>query len=132
MDMLWLDPPRLAQVQEALAGEPVITITLGDSAEMRDHDVTAEDVAWAKRIEKVVDVAFSAGERGDHQKSIAQYKKALELAPGSDLFLMSIGVGYAHLGQKTKAISFLERAAAISPGNSRIRDNLAQVRRLKG
>jgi tetratricopeptide (TPR) repeat protein len=130
MDLLWLDPPHLAQVVKALGDDTVITVTMGDDSQMRDDDITREDIAWAKQIEKVVDIAFSAGERGDYLQSIEHYKKALALAPGCDLFLMSIGVGYSHLGQKAKGLRYLERAAGISPGNSRIRDNLTQVRRM--
>lgn len=130
MDLLWLDPPHLAQVEKAMGGDAVITVTMGgDSSQMRDHDITREDIAWAKQIEKLVDIAFAAGERGDYRKSIEHYKKALALAPGCDLFLMSIGVGYAYMGEKAKALRYVERAAGISPDNSRIRDNLAQVRR---
>jgi hypothetical protein len=41
---------------------------------------------------------------------------------------MSIGVGYVELGEKAKGIRYLERAAQISPGNTRIKDNLAKAR----
>lgn len=129
MDLLWLDPPRLAQLEQPLAQHKVITITMGStSSNVQDYEVTQEDFEWAKQIERVVDKAYLAGQRGNYKESIQHYKKALELAPGCDLFLMSIGTGYAQLGQKAKAIQYLERAAQISPGNSRIRDNLNKAR----
>jgi Flp pilus assembly protein TadD len=129
MDLLWLDPPRLAQLARPLAQHKVISIVMGDSSSQREHEISQEDFEWAKQIEHVVDSAFAAGQRGNYAESIQFYKKALELAPGCDLFLMSIGAGYAQLGQKAKAVQYLERAAQISPGNARIRNNLAEARR---
>jgi tetratricopeptide (TPR) repeat protein len=130
MDLLWLDPPKLAQVQQLVAQHGVVTVTMGDNSELRDHEITQEDITWAKQIELFVDKAFAAVQRKDPVESICYYKKALELAPGCDLFLMSIGGAYADLGQKKKALAYLERAAEISPGNSRIRDNLNTVKRM--
>jgi tetratricopeptide (TPR) repeat protein len=130
MDLLWLDPPRLAQLQQSLAQHKVITVTMGDSSNLRDHEITQEDFEWAKQVERIVDNAFALGQRGKDKESIQQYKMALKIAPGCDLFLMSIGVGYANLGQKVKAVHYLERATQMSPGNSRIRDNLNNARRM--
>ena len=130
MDLLWLDPPRLAQLQQPIVQTKVITVTMGDSSNLRDHEITQEDFDWAKQVEKIVNKAFALGQCGNHRESIEQYKKALVIAPGCDLFLMSIGVSYAQLGQKRKAIQYLERAAQISPGNSRIRDNLHNARHM--
>jgi len=131
MDLLWLDPPRLAQLEQPLAQHKVITVTMGStSSNVQDYEIAQEDFQWAKQIEQIVDKAFAAGQRGNYKESIQYYKKALELAPGCDLFLMSIGAGYAQLGQKAKAIRYLERAAQISPGNSRICDNLNNARRM--
>jgi Flp pilus assembly protein TadD len=133
MDLLWLDPPRLSQLQhpiaQAAAHHKVATVTLGDNSNLRAHEITQEDFEWAKQVELIVDKAFALGQRQKYRESIQQYKKALELAPGCDLFLMNIGACYAHLGQKAKAVRYLERAAQISPGNSLIRDNLNKARR---
>jgi tetratricopeptide (TPR) repeat protein len=129
MNLLWLDPLQLAQLQQQLAQHTVTTLRgFDDSSNLRDYKITQEDYEWAKQIERVVDKAFSAVQCGNYRESIQHYKKALELAPGCDLFLMSIGVGYAKLGEKAKGVRYLERAAQISPGNSRIHDNLNNVR----
>lgn len=128
MDLLWLDPPRLAQLGRSLEKDKMVTVTMGDSSNLRDHELTQEDFEWAKQIEQIVDKAYSTGQRGNYRESIQHYKEALELAPGCDLFLMSIGVGYSLLGQKAKGILYLERAAQISPGNSRIRENLQKAK----
>jgi tetratricopeptide (TPR) repeat protein len=136
MDLLWLDPPRLAQlkqpIMQAAAHHKVATVTLGDdSSNLRTHEITQEDFEWAKQVELIVDKAFSLGQRKKYRESIQQYKIALKLAPGCDLFLMSIGACYANLLQKAEAVQYLERAAQISPGNSRIRDTLNNARRMK-
>ncbi|MDR0835580.1 MAG: tetratricopeptide repeat protein [Tannerella sp.] len=130
MDLLWLDTKTLHQLEQPVAQHGVITVTMGDNSNLRDHEITQEDYDWAKGIQQIIEEAFSAGQRGNHKMAIVHYKKALELAPGCDLFLMSIGSGYAHLGQKAKALKYLEKAAQISPGNSRIRNNLNNVRKM--
>jgi tetratricopeptide (TPR) repeat protein len=130
MDLLWLDPPHLVQVAQALAQHDVVKIELGFGSTRHEHEITREDHSWAKQVEKVVDKAFAAGQQGDYLQSVQFYKEALRMAPGCDLFLMSVGTSYAFLGQKTKSIQFLERAAQISPNNERIRENLEKARRL--
>lgn len=130
MDLLWLDPPRLAQLGAPLTQYKVITVTMGDSTNLRDHEFTLEDFEWAKQIEQIVDKAFTAGQHGNFRESIQHYQKALKLAPGCDLFLMSIGVSYAQLGQKERAIRYLQRANQISPTNVRIVENLTKVKKM--
>jgi len=129
MDLLWLDPPRLSQLGKSLAQNNIISITIKDDfGKERTNEITQEDFLWAKKIEKIVDKAFSAGQKGDFKKSVKYYEKALKLAPGCDLFLMSIGVAYVQLGEREKGIQYLEKAAEISPGNNRIRENLVHAR----
>ena len=104
MALLWLDPQHLNQVGQRIAVYGTITVTMGDNTNLADHEISQEDYDWAKIIESVVDDAFSAAQRRDYKSSIQYYKKALELAPGCDLFLMSIGSSYAQLGQKSIAV----------------------------
>lgn len=127
MDLLWLDPPRLAQLETPLIQYKVITVTMGDSSNLRDHEFTMEDFQWAKQVEQIVNKAFTAGQRGKYREAIQHYQNALKLAPGCDLFLMSIGVSYAQLGQKERAVQYLQRANQISPTNMRIVDNLKKA-----
>jgi tetratricopeptide (TPR) repeat protein len=131
MDLLWINPPQLSELMQLVLKHGVITIELGDSSNLREHDVTYDDVVWAKQIEPIIDKAFQASQRGEYKKSIRYYKEALTLAPGCDLYLMSIGSNYAHLGQKETALKYLERASEISPGNARIRNNLNEVKRMQ-
>ena len=130
MALLWLDPPNLKQVGKIITEHGSATVRMGDSANMMDYEISQDDYDWAKQIEFVVNDAFSAAQRKDYEKTIQYYKKALDLAPGCDLFLMSIGSAYAHLGQKSIAVKYLERAANISPGNQRIKDNLNNIKRM--
>jgi tetratricopeptide (TPR) repeat protein len=128
MELLWLDPPHLAQLEQPLAQYQIITVNMGStSSGVRDYKIMQEDFLWAKKIEKIVNKAYQAGQSEKYEDSIKYYKQALKLAPGCDLFLMSIGVCYAQLGRKEEAIRYLERANLISPDNSRIRDNLNNV-----
>ncbi len=128
MDLLWLDPARLAQLGQLLAQHEVVTINMGSTdSNVQDYEITREDFEWAKQIEQIVDKAYSAGQNGNFNQSCSYYKEALHLAPGCDLFLMSIGVCYAEAGQKAKGLQYLKRAAQISPGNTRIRKNLDKV-----
>lgn len=128
MDLLWLDPPHLAQLEQPLTQHKVITVNMGSTdSNVRDYEITQEDFKWAKQIERIVGKAYSAGQHENYNESIRYYKEALLLAPGCDLFLMSIGVGYAQIGQKAKGLRYLKRAAKISPDNTRIRENLDKV-----
>ena len=102
---------------------------MGDDSNRRTHDIALEDYEWAKKIDPIVDNAFSASKNKDYNSTIKYFKEALELAPGCDLFLMSIGSAYAYLDQKEKAIKYLERAAEINPGSRRIIENLNSVKR---
>lgn len=131
MNLLWMNPAQLAQLEKPLTQYNVVSFALESDSGMEEVDVTAEDYQWAKQIEKIVDLADAAAKRKDYAKSIQYYKEALRLAPGCDLYLMSIGTSYAYLGEKDRAIQYLERAAKISPNNSRIRENLANAKRLK-
>jgi tetratricopeptide (TPR) repeat protein len=128
MDLLWLDHPRLAQLERPILEHGVISVVIGDNTNLREHNVDLEDYQWAKQIEGIVDQAYAASESRRYHDSIKYYKQALEMAPGCDLFLMSVGAGFANLGQMSKAIKYLERAAEISPGNTRIRENLRSAR----
>lgn len=127
MELVWLDPPKLEALaaQVKAAGGSIIA-EYYDTADnyRREYKTTWGDIVWAKKVEKIVDIAYDAGRRGQYYESIKYYKQALLLAPGSDLFLMSIGVAYVQVGEKERGIRFLEKAASISPKNSRIRRNL--------
>jgi tetratricopeptide (TPR) repeat protein len=131
MELLWLDPPRLKELAAKVqaAGGRVTTVFY-DSADndRREYEITGEDIRWAQGIEKLVDFAYASGQEEHFIESVLFYKQALTLAPGEDLFLMSVGVAYVQLGQKERGLRFLERAARVSPTNGRIQRNLLAAR----
>jgi tetratricopeptide (TPR) repeat protein len=129
MDLLWYTSEQLASLEEPLAQKGVVTIEWSGSAGIRTHEITQEDLEWAKQIDPIVMKAYNAShqEEEDHAASIHYYKEALRLAPGCDLFLMSIGVSYALLNQYVKGLQYLTRAALISLSNNRILRNLEDV-----
>jgi tetratricopeptide (TPR) repeat protein len=126
MDLLWLDP----QTFEILAVAGKATVLTDDGAGgAHDLQFTPEDLEWAKQVDGYAEKAQKAGQRGDQRAAIQHYRQALKLAPGCDLYLMSIGCCYANMGQTKIGIKYLERAAEISPNNARIHKNLVGARR---
>jgi tetratricopeptide (TPR) repeat protein len=89
---------------------------------------STEDIEWAKRVNEYAVKAEQAGRVDQHQRAIDLYKDALTLAPGCDLYLMSIGCCYANLGDLRRGLRYLERAHEISPGEERIKRNLMGVK----
>ena len=127
MDLLWLDP----QTFELLAITGGANILTDDGAGgAHPLQCTPEDIKWAKEVAAYAEEAHKAGQRGDHTAAIRHYREALKLAPGCDNYLMSIGCCYGNMGNKKIGLKYLERAAEISPGNERIRKNLAGLRRI--
>lgn len=124
MLLLWLGANVLHHINRTLDHQPAVGVLMGDSHDQREWDVTRADVLWAMEVSVVAEQAHEAGKRGDFVSAIHLYKQALQQAPGCDLYLMSIGVGYHQLGERGKALDYLHRAAEISPDNARIRENL--------
>lgn len=68
-----------------------------------------------------------ACENRDLTKALSCCKKALELEPESAACLDSLGYVYYKIGLYSEAKKFLERAAALSPGNLIIQEHITQV-----
>ena len=130
MDLLWLHPLSLSRIMEWTLQHDVVPLTTGDGFVLRKHEVTYDDLVWAKQMEPVVNKAIAAYYSGNYKLSIAYYKKALELAPGCDFYFMNIGNAYARLRKKKKAVKYLERAANLNPDSFRIRDELRDARKI--
>jgi tetratricopeptide (TPR) repeat protein len=131
MELIWVEPSSLRELAAKVkAAGGRITTEFYDSADKdrREFEITSADIAWAQGVEKVVDFAYAAGQEERLEEAISFYKQALVLAPGGDLFLMSVGVAYVRLGQKERGLRFLERAARLSPSNGRIQKNLQAAR----
>lgn len=130
MRLLWLEPNQLTVVDKELGGDQQATVVVGEGPNTREYTITRDDLALAKRVEPIIDRAYKAAQSGKYEDAIQYYQDALLLAPGCDLFLMSIGSLYARMGQKERGIKYLKRAAEISPDNPRIKDNLISVETL--
>jgi hypothetical protein len=127
MLLLWLNESILSKIRTALAGQQTVAVYMGDDAEQRDWDVSRADLGWVDGVIPVATKAYETGGKGNYYHSIQFFKRALKLAPGCDLYLMSIGSAYVNIGQVNRGIQYLKRAAEISPGNSRIQENLAKA-----
>ena len=130
MDLLWVDISAL-NILKATTGKGQVTHTVpDDQGGLRELQVTAEDIDWAERVNKLAEKASNASNCKNYTEAIGFYRKALRMAPGCDLYLMRIACCYANLGQPQKGIKYIERAAQISPENKRIQSNLVTLRKM--
>ncbi len=123
MDMLWMDAEELEVLQIAVEGKHEVFIG-PEKGGPRKLTVTREDVEWAKSVDQIAAKAAEASSRHDFITAIKYYKEALKLAPGADIYLMSIGSLYANMQQLQEALLYLNRAHEISPNNQRVSKNL--------
>jgi tetratricopeptide (TPR) repeat protein len=132
MDLLWLDRTGLAIVKASLGNPNVAVVGSDDIGGVRDQkkDLTVQDIEWAEKLIAIAEQAASASQRGDYEKAVQLYKRALEQAPECDLYLMSIGCCYGNMGKPREGLPYLERAAKINPNNARIQNNLAAARQV--
>jgi serine/threonine protein kinase/tetratricopeptide (TPR) repeat protein len=64
---------------------------------------------------------------GRTQESLGEYEKALALDPDYGFVLNQAGYGYADMGEWDKAFRYIERYAAINPGQANPLDSLAEL-----
>lgn len=129
MDLLWLDDAGL-QVLRSSLGTSNVTVLPDDQGGVRKLRVSADDLEWADRVKIIAKKASAASARENYPEAIKFYSEALKLAPGCDLYLMSIGCCYGNMGQVRKGLPWVQRAAEISPQNARIQRNLALQKQL--
>ncbi len=122
--LLWMDPATLG-----LFSSPNTLTLIQEGNRVIQATFSPQDIEWARRINEYAVKAEQAGRANKHQEAIELYKTALIVAPGCDLYLMSIGCCYANIGNLRRALKYLERANEISPGEERIKQNLQGVRR---
>ena len=122
--LLWMDPATLG-----LFSTPNTLTLMQDGNRLIEATFSEQDIEWARKVNQYAVKAEQAGRANNHGEAIELYRGALTLAPGCDLYLMSIGCCYANMGDLRRGLRYLERASEISPGEERIRQNLLGVRR---
>ena len=133
MDLLWMDREELAALKASLEnpGLPASGPRDNGGVSTQKKDITIRDIQWAEKVMIIAEQAAAASRRKDYAKAIGLYRKALKHAPDCDLYLMSIGACYANMGQPSRGLPYLKRAAKISPKNARIQANLIAVKRMR-
>jgi tetratricopeptide (TPR) repeat protein len=126
MKLLWFDPAVLGLLAPNSSGNETGVFTVG--ATVHEMKPSAGDIEWAKKVNVFAVRAAEASKRDDYAEAIKWYRQALDLAPGCDLYLMSIGCCYASSGQVKTGLRYLQRAHEINPSNQRIQRNLDGVR----
>lgn len=119
--LLWLDPRTLNLTINAHT-------IIHEGNQLVEFQYSEEDVRWAKQVNEFAIKAEQASQTNQFQKAIDLYKTALNLAPGSDLYLMSIGCCYANIGDLRRGLRYLDRAHEISPRQERIARNWEGIR----
>lgn len=118
--LLWMDPATFA------APNARTMVQVGNH--LIEAVFSPQDIEWARAVSEYAVKAEQAGRAHRHQEAVEFYRKALKLAPGCDLYLMSIGCCYANMGNVRRGLRYLERAYEISPNEERIKRNLLGVR----
>ncbi len=82
--------------------------------------------AWADARSEArgqVEFGISVAQRGLWREAIYRWEKAVELDPTYAAAFNDLGIAYEHEGQMDKARKAYEKAIAIEPNNSQIRQN---------
>lgn len=112
------------------ADEPFDFFTEDGNIETFDpKDYCEADLVWAEEVLKIGMEGSDKARAGRFNEAIPSLKRALSMAPGHDLMLMTLGVCYAQIGEFPKAIKILEQARKLHPDNSRIAQNLEAIKR---
>jgi len=124
MALLWMEQGQLEGLSGVLSLGGDIFIDDFVAGGTRKAAMTSADLEWAKSVGKVAARADAAAKQRDFQAAIQLYKEALALAPGADIYLMSIGCCYGNMGFLEKGVTYLRCAKKISPASERIGNNL--------
>ena len=125
MALLWMGEGQLdALLGAAALGVNDVFVDDFQAGGTKRLVVTTEDVEWAKSVFKVATRADAAARQRDFPVAIDLYEQALTLAPGADIYLMSIGCSYGNMGLPEKGVPYLQHAHRISPASERITNNL--------
>ncbi len=129
MDLLWLSESSIRLIETSIrASRKDAHVVAGSSADAVSTNATLEDIAWVNEVYAAVDGATEAVGRKDFRRAIRLYREALELAPGCDQWLNSIGSCYAMMGSPAIGVRYVQRAHEVTTQKARIASNLEGIR----
>ena len=73
-------------------------------------------------------LARDASSLGDHKEAIRVLEQIVAKAPFDSISIMSIGTRYGMLGNRHKAVQYIEKALQSDPHNERISKHLDNIR----
>ena len=94
----------------------VVLFLVGASAAPLAADARAD-------AKKQVEFGIAVAQKGLWREAIYRWEKATELDPGYAAAFNDLAIGYEHEGQLAKARKAYEKALAIDPNNTEIRQN---------
>ncbi|MEP7338403.1 MAG: DUF2569 family protein [Acidobacteriota bacterium] len=128
MQLLWLDANGLKVARASSESNAGANVWVDGNGQPEQVLLSAETLDWVERVNNLAERAVEAAKREQYDDAIEFYRAALRLAPGCDLYLMSIGCCLVNAGRAAEGLPYLERAARISPYNERIKRNLDGVK----
>lgn len=96
---------------------------------VEDHADPIGELGRVLQLQRAYALAGEADERlgeGDTDEAGRLYRRAAELAPGSDELLFWSGLSIAHLGDLDEGVEAVRRAAAVHPGWLDLLDRLGE------
>lgn len=136
MNLLWIGEKGLSDFRTIaekryaveLVGEGEFSMRFGRVADdIEAGRTTVMDIEWAIGVDRIAGLAEDYRDQDDMLGAIQEFHKALRMAPGCDVYLMSMATLYANLGMMPEALRYIRRATEISPTDERIARNFAEL-----
>jgi len=70
----------------------------GEKIEYDPKEYSESDIQWAQEVLSITRKGEDKGRMGNHKEAIPLLTKALKMAPGNDLLMLSLAVSYAEEG----------------------------------
>ena len=100
----------------------------GEKIEYDPKEYSESDIQWAQEVLSITRKGEDKGRMGNHKEAIPLLTKALKMAPGNDLLMLSLAVSYAEEGNFPVSLEILRKAMKLHPKNQRIRNNYKAIR----
>jgi len=107
----------------------LLTRTIIRNMDFRDDDALwlATNIYSPNSTQNLNNLGDYYARKGDYQKSITSYEKALKLNPNYADVYNNLANTYGQMGQSEKAISLYEKAISINPGLWQTYQNIASL-----